>query len=84
MGIIERKLKQIVSVSIEYPLLGKTENELRSSNYQIKEIHYLENVEIDVFVDSEQVETYKDWITDLTNGQGIIKEKETLYAETLI
>lgn len=84
IGIIERKLKQIISVSIEYPLLGKIENELRSKNYEIKDIHYLENVEIDVFVDSDEVETYKDWITDLTNGQGIIKEKATLYAETLI
>lgn len=77
-------MKQIVSVSIEYHLLGKIENELRSSNYEIKDIHYLENVEINVFVDSDEVETYTDWITDLTNGQGIIKEKDTLYAETLI
>lgn len=84
VGIIERKLKQIISVSIEYPLLGKMENELRSSNYQIKDIHYLEKVEIEVFVDSDQIENYKAWITDLTNGQGIMTDKEKIYAENFI
>ena len=84
VGIVERKLMQVVSVSIDYSLLGKVENELRSSTYQIKDIHYVENVEIEAFVESSQTDPYKEWITDLTNGQGTIIEKETLYLETLI
>jgi len=84
VGIIERRLMQVISVSIDYSLLGKVENELRSSIYQIKDIHYVENVEIDVYVESTQIDHYKAWITDLTNGQGTIKEKESIYLETLI
>mgnify|MGYP001111766529 FL=1 len=83
-GIVERKLMTVIGVTIDYTFLGKLENELRSSPYQLKEIHYLESVEIDVYVEIENIETYKDWMTELTNGQGILKEKEAVYLETLI
>ncbi|MFL6558457.1 MAG: YigZ family protein, partial [Bacillus sp. (in: firmicutes)] len=37
VGIVERRLTQIVHVSIDYTWLGKVENELRASEYKIKE-----------------------------------------------
>lgn len=83
-GIVERKLMTVIGVTIDYTFLGKIENELRSSPYQLKEIHYLESVEIDVYVETKNIESYKDWMTELTNGQGILKEKEAVYLETLI
>ncbi|KAB7665170.1 YigZ family protein [Bacillus sp. B1-b2] len=84
VGIIERTLMNLLSISIDYTLLGKLENELRSSIYQIKDIEYVENVKVHVFVVLNQVDTFKAWITDLTNGQGTIKEEDTLYLETYI
>ncbi|MCT2346730.1 YigZ family protein [Niallia taxi] len=83
-GVVERKLMTIIGVKIDYTFLGKIENELRTSPYQLKEIHYLESVEIDVYVETEKIQTYKNWMTELTNGQGILKEKEAVYLETLI
>lgn len=83
-GVVERKLMTVIGVTIDYTFLGKIENELRSSPYQLKEIHYLEAVEIDVYVETENIESYKDWMTELTNGQGILKEKEAVYLESLI
>lgn len=74
----------VIGVTIDYTFLGKIENELRSSPYQLKEIHYLEAVEIDVYVETENIESYKDWMTELTNGQGILTEKEAVYLESLI
>lgn len=80
-GVVIRKLMRVISTTVDYTWLGKLENELRSSIYQIKEIQYLDQVNILVYVDETQKETYIAWITELTNGQGHITEEEMLYLE---
>ena len=57
-GVVQRKLMRIISTKIDYTWLGKLENELRSSVYPIKEIHYLDNVVIDTYVEEEQTESF--------------------------
>lgn len=83
-GIVERKLTQVVHVKVDYTWLGKLENELRASTYEIKEIHYLEAVEFEVFVEEAQVNKFVDWMVELTNGQGKISNGEVLYQETIV
>ncbi|MFJ7930575.1 YigZ family protein [Peribacillus sp. NPDC096622] len=80
-GVVIRKLMRVISTTVDYTWLGKLENELRSSIYQIKEIQYLDQVNILVYVEETQKETYNAWITELTNGQGHITEEEMLYLE---
>ncbi|WP_249594502.1 YigZ family protein [Peribacillus frigoritolerans] len=80
-GVVIRKLMRVISTTVDYTWLGKLENELRSSIYQIKEIQYLDQVNILVYVEETQKETYTAWITELTNGQGRIIEEEILYLE---
>lgn len=80
-GVVIRKLMRVISTTVDYTWLGKLENELRSSIYQIKEIQYLDQVNILVYVEETQKETYTAWITELTNGQGRITEEEMLYLE---
>ena len=80
-GIVERKLMQIFKTTVDYTWLGKLENELRSSRYLIKEIHYLEQVEIETYVASGEEEAFTSWMTDLTNGQAEITEGEQEYLE---
>ncbi|MED4693491.1 YigZ family protein [Peribacillus frigoritolerans] len=80
-GVVIRKLMRVISTTVDYTWLGKLENELRSSIYQIKEIQYLGQVNILVYVEETQKETYIAWITELTNGQGHITEEEMLYLE---
>lgn len=81
-GIVERKLTATMHIKADYTWLGKLENELRSSEYQIKDIQYSDLVEIQVFVDEAKTEPFTDWITDLTNGQAEISKGATLYLET--
>ena len=81
IGVVERRLTRIMHTQIEYTWLGKVENELRSSRYSIKEIHYLDNVEIETYVASGEEEAFTKWMTELTNGQAKIWEGETLYLE---
>jgi uncharacterized YigZ family protein len=81
-GIVERKLMRIMKTKIDYTWLGKVENEVRSSHYQLKEIHYLDAVEVEVYVEEASKEQFNEWMTELTNGQGEITESEVEYLET--
>lgn len=83
-GVVERKLMRVISTIVDYTWLGKLENELRSSIYQIKEIEYLEQVIIHIYAEEKLRSEYVDWMTELTNGQAIIKEGNLLYLERLI
>jgi uncharacterized YigZ family protein len=80
-GIVERKLMRIMKTKIDYTWLGKVENEVRSSHYGLKEIHYLDAVEVEVYVEEDAKGQFVDWMTELTNGQGEIREGEVEYLE---
>ncbi len=84
IGIVERKLMRVMHTTIDYTLLGKVENELRSSVYTIKEIHYLEKVEVETFVEDGEKANFSAWMIELTNGQAEIREGDVLYLEEAI
>ncbi|MED4402744.1 YigZ family protein [Metabacillus fastidiosus] len=84
IGIVERRLVRVIHVKIDYTWLGKVENELRSSPYTIKEIHYLDGVEVEVYVEEEQISQFTEWMIELTNGQSVINEGTNLYLERLV
>jgi uncharacterized YigZ family protein len=81
IGVVERKLMQIVHVKVDYTWIGKLENELRASIYEIKEIHYLEVVEFEVFVEEANVEKFTEWMVEITNGQSKVMKGKILYKE---
>ncbi|GMB09147.1 YigZ family protein [Thermolongibacillus altinsuensis] len=80
-GIVERKLMRIMQTTIDYTWLGKVENELRSSVYRIKDIHYTDQVTIETYVEERQKETFIAWMTELTNGKSRITEGDVTYLE---
>ncbi|MDP4085849.1 MAG: YigZ family protein [Bacillota bacterium] len=82
VGVVERTLMQIMHVTVDYTWLGKVENELHSSPYSIKEIHYLEKVEFEIFVQKDHISSFIKWITEITNGQLDSKSGDLLYLET--
>ncbi|WP_209121579.1 YigZ family protein [Alkalihalobacillus sp. BA299] len=81
VGIVERKLMQIVHTTIDYHWLGKVENELRQSSYLLKEINYLDQVKLQAYVGKEQTDLFIDWMTNLTSGQASITIGEIEYLE---
>jgi uncharacterized YigZ family protein len=80
-GVVQRKLMKIMHTTFDYTLLGKLENELRSSIYNIKEIHYLDTVEIETYVEEGQINSFTEWMTELSNGKCNIRDGERLYLE---
>lgn len=81
VGIVERKLMQIMKTSIDYHWLGKVENELRNSEYPLKGIHYLEQVHVETYVPFDEQDSFIDWMTNVTNGQCIIVKEDVAYLE---
>ncbi|MBM6619064.1 YigZ family protein [Bacillus suaedaesalsae] len=80
-GIVERKLMRIMSVVVDYTWVGKIENELRSSEYQVKSVNYTENVEFEIYVEENRTESFCAWMIELTNGQGEIIQGTSEYLE---
>ena len=70
--------------TIDYTWLGKIENELRSSVYQLKEIHYLDKVEVEAYVEEAQTDAFTEWMVEMTSGQGQIKTGNVIYLEEKI
>src|SRR5699024_9131868 len=84
IGIVKRELMQGYAVQIEYPLLGRVENHLKESSFIIEHIHYLENVEIIVYVPIEQQDAFKAELINVTNGQALINVDKQKYVEKQI
>jgi uncharacterized YigZ family protein len=84
IGVVQRQLHQIVHITVDYTLLGKMENELRNSVYPIKEMNYLDKVEIQMYVPVKEADAFQEWITDLSNAQSEIKLGQQEYLEKII
>ncbi|MGM0860807.1 MAG: YigZ family protein [Bacillota bacterium] len=84
IGVVERKLMRIMHTSVDYTWLGKVENELRESPYQLKEIHYAKHVEFETYVEEKEKQAFSEWITDLTNGKGDNTEGDLTYLEKVV
>jgi uncharacterized YigZ family protein len=80
-GIVQCILVQRISVVVDYTMLGKLENEIRQSEYILDAINYLEYVEFTVYVNKDDINTFRKWMVDLTNDQAIITDKEFTYIE---
>ncbi|WP_273124365.1 YigZ family protein [Bacillus weihaiensis] len=83
-GIVERRLMRVMHTKIDYTWLGKVENELRSSNFLLKEIHYLNDVEVEAYVEEGKKDSFRKWMTELTNGQGEIVDGDVVYLEEAV
>ncbi|AKU30333.1 YigZ family protein [Bacillus altitudinis] len=81
VGMVERCLMRTMHTTIDYTLLGKVENELRASSFQLKDIHYAEDVIFETYVEETQTEQFIEWMTELTNGKSVTKEGELIYLE---
>ncbi|WP_214721898.1 YigZ family protein [Exiguobacterium sp. s192] len=81
VGIVERVAHDLVEITVDYTWLGKLENELRATPHIIDQIHYLDQVKIDVWVEKSAVPLFLDWMTNLTNGQAVLEKTHSRYVE---
>ena len=80
-GTVERKLHHLMKVTIDYTWLGKVENEVRQSSYQLKEITYTEGVDLFLYIPVVEKDTFLEWIAELTNGQAVASVVDQVFLE---
>lgn len=80
-GIVKRQLMTIIHIITDYTWLGKLENELHQAAYSLKDIHYLEQVEIEAYLPKPEIDAFSEWITNMTGGQATLKTGRQAYSE---
>lgn len=80
-GTVHRLQHYLMKVIVDYTWLGKVENEVRQSQYPLKEITYEENVAIFMFCRVSERAAFESWMTELTNGQAKIDMITTEFIE---
>lgn len=84
IGLIEGNLQIEIQATIEYPLLGKVENQLRGSTYTIKEILYTDKVTVICLVNEEEKENFYADMIEWVSDQVVFQEGPTSYYESKI
>ncbi len=79
--IIKRCLCDIISLEINYTLLGKIQNYLEQRNIKINSTNYEDNVKIEVSLSVASKDTFIKEIIELTDGQISYKEIGQAYAD---
>lgn len=77
--IVRRLLCKEISIIVEYTLFGKLQNLLINNGYIIKDTVYGQDVEITVFIPSDDVERFLELVTDTTNDRALVDEKGNVY-----
>ncbi|MBE1554969.1 YigZ family protein [Sporosarcina limicola] len=67
-GTVKRKHHYLMKVTIDYTWLGKVENEVRKSKYQLKEIAYTDGVDLFMYVAVGEIGDFTSWMIELTRG----------------
>ncbi|AHI56941.1 YigZ family protein [Listeria ivanovii] len=81
IGIVECKLATILECAFAYSLLGKIENALEQRNYQIDQKEFTEKVVLHIFVNNDDLTSFSNWITEISNGHIEIQEGLQKYRE---
>jgi len=72
-------LHQEVKLEVEYTWLGKLENELRNRQTVMGDTQFADKVTLICYPTVQEAEEFILWLTDLTQGQGVIVKGSQLY-----
>lgn len=83
-GIVKRSLVTVYRCTIDYTQLGTMENEIRQSEFILKDILYEEKVSLLLYATDEQRDALEKWLLDLSNGTAKIEALHEEYLEESI
>ncbi|MGG1514156.1 YigZ family protein [Paenibacillus oryzisoli] len=72
---------QQVLIEVDYTWFGKLENELRNRTMLLGDIQFTDKVTVPCYPLKAEAETFIDWATDFTQGQGVILAGDCEYIE---
>ncbi|TYQ17034.1 UNVERIFIED_CONTAM: putative YigZ family protein [Acetivibrio alkalicellulosi] len=77
--VITKKLCLEVNIVIEYDLFGKVQNMLISKNYIIKDVIYGQDVEIIVFIQHTELQSFIELVNEITNARALVESGKDSY-----
>ncbi len=80
-GIVTRSLCNIVSVKVDYTLVGKLQHKISSENYILEDTVYENDVTFYICCPLDRTKTLLAELTELTNGRAICKVTDTKYID---
>lgn len=80
-GVVHKVLHREVRVEIDYTWLGKLENELRNRGTLLGDTEFTDKVTLLCWPLDEEADRFAFWMTDLTQGQCVIRQGEAAYIE---
>ena len=77
--IVRRLLCTEVNIIVEYTLFGKLQSMFSASGYVVKDIVYGQDVEITLYIQSDEVEGFINTVVEATNARAIMETGENIY-----
>lgn len=84
IGIVQGRLQKELTITIQYPLLGKLQNFLEAQEITVKDTLYTELIQVICMVDEAEIDDFQAKIVDLLSGQVEFELGALAYAETLV
>ena len=81
LGVVERKTMKTMFINADYTLLGTIQNRLEGTEYILSQVHYTDKISVEVLIDVEAEEAFKNWVIDMTNGKADVIAGETSFRE---
>ncbi|SES75748.1 uncharacterized protein, YigZ family [Natronincola peptidivorans] len=77
--IVVKRAYRLMHIKIDYNLLGKVQNEIIQNGYLIKETQYDDSVHFYTYIKIDEVDSFKKYIIEWTNGRCVIEEQQQDY-----
>ena len=78
-NIIKKRLCNKVSITFEYTILGKIQNQIVVSGYEVEDMTYEDKVTIVLWVPINDMDIFIEFIKNISNGKASIKIEEKKY-----
>lgn len=78
-GPITLVLHREIRVDVDYTWYGKLENELRGRGVRVGDVSFTDRVVVTCLPEEPEAERFAAWMTDLTQGQGLVTPGEARY-----
>lgn len=83
-GIIMKQVYRTVTFFMDYTLFGKIKNEAEKRELKVKDIHFAENVAMELYLEEKDLKKVCDDFFDISEGRLSITQGEEVYLDCLI
>ena len=84
VGLVRRFKLQRLHLSCDYPLFDRLQSKIKNKGGVIHDVQYSDRIKMEVLVEVAEVETFIDWMVDMTNRNVVPVVGDYIYQEVLV